>query len=37
MLATADAHGLYKSEGFHEVNAGILLEIAVAPERLYAR
>jgi ribosomal protein S18 acetylase RimI-like enzyme len=37
MLATADAHGLYESEGYRLVPAGRFMEIAFSPERLYAR
>jgi GNAT superfamily N-acetyltransferase len=37
MLATADAHGLYESEGYRAVDPGIYLEIARSPEQLYGR
>lgn len=36
MLATADAHELYESEGFRPAQQGIFLEVSVPPERLYA-
>jgi GNAT superfamily N-acetyltransferase len=37
MLATADAHGLYESEGYRPVPGGRFLEVTVPPEELYGR
>lgn len=37
MLATADAHGLYESEGYRLVEAGKYMEVAPTPRRGDAR
>jgi len=35
MLATADAHGLYRGEGYGPVQPELLMEISYPPERVY--